>query len=104
MSRQVIDGKVYDTKTAEEIGDVHGGGESVTDFSHWHGTLYKTKKGRYFIDGVGGSMTMFARSCGDNSTSGSGGIIALDGKRALAMAEARLDADVIEKFFDVEDA
>jgi len=99
--KQVIDGKVYNTDTAYEIGEVCSG-ESIGDFGSWYGSLYKTKNGRFFIDGSGGPMTMFAVHSG-NSSSGSTGIIVLSDDDARSIAEKDMEADVIEKFFTVEE-
>lgn len=101
--KEVHDGLTYNTETAIEIGEMSGGGPSVTDFSYWHGTLYKTKKGRFFLAGSGGPLTRFSVSCGSGMTNGSG-IKPLTYDEALALAEDHLDADVIEEHFNTEEA
>jgi len=101
--KQIINGKIYNTDTAEHIGHVSGGGPSVTDFTHWSGDLYVTKKGAYFIQGSGGASSIFAQQLSENECSGGSGILVLKHHQALAMAEADLDSDVIEQFFDVEE-
>lgn len=46
--KQIIGGKVYDTKTAEKIADNHFS-DGSNRLSHGRGTsLYKTKKGNFF--------------------------------------------------------
>ena len=56
--RKVINGKVYDTETAEWIADYsysyHG------DFHWYEESLYRTKKGTYFLSGEGGGMSKYA--------------------------------------------
>ena len=67
--KKIIDGKLYNTKTAIEIAE-----ESFSypgDFHHTFQTLYKTKKGVYFFHGGGGPLTEWAESLGNNSTGGS---------------------------------
>lgn len=67
--KRIIDGKVYDTETATEIAcDSYS---SPGDFSYSCETLYKTKKGRYFMHGEGGPKSDYAESVGNNVTSGS---------------------------------
>ena len=48
--KKIIDGKIYNTETAEKIG-FYCNGES--GFGRFHETLYKTQKGRYFTHGEG---------------------------------------------------
>lgn len=105
MTKQIINGLTYNTETATEICEI-GNGLSVTDFAHCTGTLYRTKKGRYFVEGYGGPMSMFACSTGRNSWSGSGGILAFSPEEALNLAEANADAETIEEHFPdlIEDA
>jgi len=80
--KQVIDGKSYNTETAKEL--AHASWGSPSDFHHWDETLYRTRKGAFFIAGGGGPMTRWARSTGNgNERSGSTGI------RVLSEDEAR---------------
>ena len=103
--RQIVDGKAYDTETADLIGNVDCGHPYASDFSYWDGSMYKTKRsGRYFIAGSGGPMSMFSVSVGQNEWGGSDGIIVLEPDEALEICEDQLDAEVIEKFFDIEEA
>ena len=83
--RQIIDGKVYDEATATRIGGADNIGTGVaswSDFGAWSAVLYRTPKGRYFLAGEGGAMTMFSRPSGDGKTGGSG-IIPLSKGEAL---------------------
>lgn len=103
--KQVINGKMYNTETAEEVCHVSNNLGS-RDFSGFSFTLYKTKKGSYFAAGEGGPMTMFARPAG-NMTSGGSGIIPLDVSDALRYAESSnsdADSETIAKYFTVEEA
>ena len=45
--RRIVDGKRYDTETAQKIG--HESRGNCGDFRAWSETLYKTKKGAFFI-------------------------------------------------------
>lgn len=70
--RSDIDGKVYDTAKAEEICQL----SSTADRGNftWHETtLFRTQRGRFFIAGKGGPMSMWAERVDTNTRcSGSG--------------------------------
>ena len=100
--KQIIDGMMYNTKTATIIGEYSNGlGES--DFRYCWEDLYVTKKGNFFLDGEGGSMSKYSRPCG-NMTGGGSRIIALTKEEALEWCEAHLDADEFEEYFELEEA
>ena len=90
--KSVIEGKRYDTETATkvaEVSDNYGG----RDFRAWSGTIYRTPRGNWFIEGSGGPMTMFAERVGDNTGSGSG-------IRALDKSSVR---DLLERYARLSD-
>lgn len=101
---RIINGKRYNTKTATYIGNAcySCGG----DFHHYDEDLYVTKKGAYFLKGIGGPMSRWSVSTGQNSWSGGSGIQVLDAQEALEWAERHLDEDDIAEFFadQIEDA
>ena len=98
--KQVIDGKIYNTETALEIGNWWNG-YGTNDFHHLDISLYRTKKGSYFLAADGGAATEYGRAVGDSRTSGSK-IVVLSREDALAWAEKHLDADdVSEHFADI---
>ena len=99
--KQVIDGKVYNTETAEIIGS-YSNNLSYSDFRNFEETLHVTKKGNYFLAGRGGPMTQYAESVGDGVGSGSS-IEPLSKEAALKWAEQYCgdDEDVMEHFKDV---
>ena len=101
--KKIIEGKTYNTKTAEEVaGWTNGLGGS--DFRNCEETLYKTKKGAWFICGSGGPMSDWSESNG-NTTWGGDGILVLSESEALAWCESKdVDADVIEANFNIEEA
>ena len=62
--REVINGKVYDTKTAQQVCDITPLGlvNGRRDFT-WEDTrLYRTAKGAFFIAGEGGPRSRWAQS------------------------------------------
>lgn len=96
--KAIIEGKRYDTATAELIGE-GGGGSSRGDFSWWAAGLYRTpRSGRYFLAGEGGPMTMFRRKAGEMWGYGRG-VHPLTDAEALAWAEQHLDAETVEAAF-----
>jgi hypothetical protein len=95
--KQVINGLTYNTATATELCTICEGYSG--DFNMVRATLYKTKKGRYFVQGYGGASSMFSLPYGQNGWQGGDGIRALSPERALALAEQEMDADEIEKHF-----
>jgi hypothetical protein len=69
--KKVIDGKRYDTDTAEHLCSLPSV-EDTTNFN-WHATsLYQTKKGTFFIAGEGNASSIWASSEGNGWGAGSG--------------------------------
>jgi hypothetical protein len=101
--KAIINGKRYDTETAELVGDgCSDAGRG--DFNYWSARLYKTKKGTFFLAGEGGARSLFAKPCGNNGSQGGSGIVPMDDEAARDWAERHLDAAVVETFFTIEDA
>lgn len=106
--KRVLNGRIYDTEKAQLVGwanNIGKGADSIRDFNHWSAGLYKTpRSGRFFLAGEGGPMTRWAVATGSNSWSGSEGVFPLNPNEALEWAENYLEAEVIELFFDVNEA
>ena len=102
--KRIIDGKRYDTETATRIATVGSETISVTDFNHWEADLYRTPKGRWFLAGRGGPMTMFARPDGSGMTSGGGGIIPISDTEAQEYLEDDRNVEALECWFAIEEA
>lgn len=101
--RKIIDGKVYNTETAECLG-FWSNHLSITDFRYCKESLYRTRKGRYFIYGEGGAMSCYAEQCGDMWGDGAD-IRVVSEKEAREWAERHFDADEYENAFgEVEEA
>jgi hypothetical protein len=95
--KKVIDGAVYDTSTARELGCTeysHPG-----DFHYTCETLYVTRANKYFLHGEGGAMTQYAQSLGGGSFQGSEKIIPLSIDEAKKWAEENLTGDEYESAF-----
>ena len=98
--KRIIDGVRYDTEKATEVGShEHGSYPQSGDFSHWTATLYKTKSGRFFLNGEGGAMTMFAESSPYGGASGGSKLIQIEPAEALDWAERYLDTQAVEEHF-----
>ena len=51
--KQIINGKKYDTETAERLA-CEDAGLPVNDFAYWCEELYRKKTGEFFLHGEGG--------------------------------------------------
>ena len=100
--KRIIQGKVYNTDTADRIGNhVYS---NPGDFRYEDTDLFRSKKGAWFIAGEGGPLSRWSRSEGNGQRGGSG-IEAMTATEALAWCEAAgIDADVIAQYFSVEEA
>jgi len=84
--RRVIKGKTYNTVTAAIIGSDSFG--YLNDFDHWNESLYRTKKGAYFLAGSGGARTKYAIRSDRNTYYGGERIFPVTYEEALAWCEA----------------
>ncbi|WP_400244970.1 hypothetical protein AB3U99_01210 [Niallia sp. JL1B1071] len=94
---KIIDGKRYNTDTAEEICDWTNG--KFGKFEYREKTMFRTKKGNWFIYHYGGPMTDMAISAGMNSWSSSEDIEPVTEKQALDFLEKYNGYKAIEKYF-----
>jgi len=95
--KKIINGKKYDTETAKILGSA--GYSYPGDFSYWQETLYRKKTGEFFVHGIGGPLSKYARSIGLNEWTGGEEIIPLSPKEAQKWAEENLEAEEFEKVF-----
>lgn len=96
--KKIINGKVYNTDTAQFIGEWENN-YNTGDFRYCREVLYKTKKGNYFVYGEGGPMSKYSKSCGNNSSTGSEDIELITPDEARMWAHHYMDADVVIQFF-----
>ena len=74
--KQIINGKMYNTNTAEEIAERESGYPG--DFRHVRESLYQKKTGEFFLCGEGGPLTSYREAMMDgHSWCGGSGIIPL---------------------------
>ena len=101
--KRVIDGRIYDTDKAILIGETWELGSN--DFRHIEAGLYRTARSkRFFLAGKGGPMTAFGKQCSDGSFTFGEKIIPLDEKAAREWAERYLNPEVVQQYFEVQDA
>ena len=96
--KKIINGRVYDTEKAKELGTYANAG-NWRDFSHLEETLYRKKTGEFFLFGEGGPMTRYAEAEGQNSWSGGRRIMPMTYDEAREWAEKHLTADEYEAIF-----
>ena len=96
--KKIINGKVYDTDTARELGSWANMADR-RNFSQFEETLYRKKTGEFFLYGEGGPASKYAQAVGQNEWSGGSRIMPLDFSEARQWAEEHLDADEYESIF-----
>ena len=96
--KKIINGKVYDTDTARELG-YWANMADRRNFSQFEETLYRKKTGEFFLYGEGGPASKYAQAVGQNEWSGGSRIMPLDFSEARQWAEEHLDADEYESIF-----
>ena len=96
--KKTINGLTYNTDTAAEIA-ANSNGHYRNDFAYCEETLYKTKKGNFFLFGTGGAMSKYSEAMGNNSRCGGSGITPLTKEQALEWCENNEAEDAIELFF-----
>ena len=67
--KEIINEKLYDTETANEIATWSNNGSNYSDFGCIEEILYQKKNGEFFLHAYGGAMTKYRKSCGNNSWS-----------------------------------
>lgn len=105
--KKTIDGKRYNTETATEIHE-YSNGLGRSDFRFINETLYQTKKGVFFLHGMGGAMTHYSVCYGGMNSEGEN-IIPMSRTEALKWLEQfddRSASSAIDEYFSdmVEDA
>ena len=104
--KDIIDGKRYDTDTAEEIATGSSSGAHPGDFEYYRETLYKTDNGAWFLAGKGGPKTKYASPVPGGGLSGGSGIHPLTSGETMSWMEAHSRLRALEKHFpdEIEDA
>jgi hypothetical protein len=96
--KAIINGKKYDTETAEPIGE-DSSDVGSSDFNYFSETLYRKKTGEFFLYGEGGAMSRYSRNCGQNSSCGGSKTIPLSLEEAKEWCERVLSVKKYEEIF-----
>lgn len=96
--KKVIEGALYNTDTAQEIGYAEPNGSNIRDFSWFRETLYRTKSGKYFLHGEGGGNSRYGEWHGNTGGWGQQ-IRPYTPEDAREWAEENLTADEYSKAF-----
>lgn len=96
--KKVINGKVYNTETAEELHHWRSH-HNAGDFGAYDETLYRTKKGNYFLLCDGGPLSPYSRPVGNNSRGGDRVIEPITRTVAIKWLEEHDGEEVIEDEF-----
>lgn len=99
--KKIINGKRYDTLTAQMCGEWWTDGIGKNDFNYRHEMLYKKRTGEFFLFGEGHGMTRWASHSGGMSGWGED-ILLQSTEQAKAWAEEHLTVDEYEKLFEIE--
>ena len=94
--KRIIDGKRYDTSTAEEIATATHGYKR--EFSYYEETLYCKRTGEYFLYGYGHGESKYAKHVLGAWGPGED-IVPMTYEQARQWAEASLDAEDYEREF-----
>ena len=89
--KKIINGKMYNTETANKLADYSY--LYPSDFNYFEETLYKKKTGEFFLYGKGNAASKYAVSEGANSWSSGWDIIPISESKARLWMESCCNAD-----------
>ena len=95
--KKIIEGKVYDTNTAEFLANKDNG-YSLNDFNYANEELYLKKTGEYFLYGQGGGNSRYGEWHGNSGGPGEK-IMPLTLDEAKQWAEENLSGEKYEELF-----
>ncbi len=96
--KKIINGKVYDTATAQCVGE-WSNPYTRRDFNWVEETLYRKRTGEFFIFGEGGPRSQYAKEVGTRQWASGERIMPLTWDEAREWAEEKLSADEYEQAF-----
>ena len=96
--KKVIEGALYNTDTAQELGSTEPAGCSKRDFNYFCETLYRTKSGKYFLHGEGHGNSRYGEWHGNTGGWGEQ-IRPYTPEEARMWAEENLEADEYAQIF-----
>lgn len=96
--KKIINGKVYDTTTAERVGS-WSNNHATSDFGYCSEELHQKRTGEFFLHGEGGPRSKYAVSQGNNDWGYGERIIPLTYEAAQMWAEEHLTSEDYEAIF-----
>ena len=96
--KKIINGKVYDTSTAERVCG-WSNGRSTSDFGYCSEELHQKRTGEFFLHGEGGPRSKYAVSQGNNDWGYGEQIIPLTYEAAQKWADEHLASEDYEAIF-----
>ena len=96
---KIINGKRYNTETAKALASYSY--SNRMDFHFFEETLYQKSTGEFFLYGIGGAASKYARSIEQNTWAGGEKIMPLSVDNARAWAEKYLTGDEYEEIFGI---
>lgn len=97
--KQIIDGKLYDTETAELVVDISLQDRDQRAFDYDDTQLYRTRKGQFFVAGVGGATSRWRVQVEGNMWGGGSGLHLIDEDDARALVERFGSPETFIRFF-----
>ena len=95
--KKIINRKIYNTETAEEVAS-WSNGMPGSEFGSYAEALFLTRKGTWFLWGEGGPMTKYAECVGDNRSGGED-LVVLSPEDACSWLEDKQALAAIQKYF-----
>ncbi len=100
--RRVVDGRSYDTETAEFVGWIKYRNNGFGDFLNEQTGLYRTPKKQWFIAGEGGAASRWSHVASDGRSRIAGeGLELISSEAAQKLMEE--NGLAVESYFDVEE-
>lgn len=96
--KKMMGGKTYNTETAEEIA-TWSNSYYRSDFHYCQETMYKTKRGAYFIHGKGGPLSQYRQPSGGRGWTGGEDILIMDKEAAFNWLQDTDQIEAAEKEF-----
>lgn len=96
--KKIINNKVYDTSTAECVGE-WSNGDYPNDLQYCSEGLYRKRTGEFFLYGEGGPMSKYSIPSGNNHWRYGEKIIPLTYQAAQEWAEEHLDGEEYKEIF-----
>lgn len=96
--KRTINGKTYNTDTAEELA-VYDNGQEIGSVSHFRETLYRKRTDEFFIFGFGGAWTRYGEPMGNYGRFGGSQLIPVSKETAMSWVERCCGVDTYIRIF-----